>query len=646
MLLDQYRIPVPNIVGITRAKHFNKSRNKEVVDIYYTVSSSYRSSTRDTKRNRKTIGRMCEDDPKYMHPTSGYREIFPTEWEKQTGEKAPALEKDAGLFIGVKAICERTGLQSVMEKAFGAARTKAILDYAMFSIKEESNATENLANSMKDEVLFNDHPLSDSYYSNLFDRMISRNDILAFKRGWAEKCKAEGIEEAWLCIDGSNDDCTSEGVVLAEHGHAKSRKNINIVSFSYAVTTDGTPVTFEAYRGGLVDSKAMKSIIKFLSECGITTRGVILDRGYCDSKALQYLHDSKIPYIIMVKGTPAGYMDAYAEYGGQIKMNTDYWVENTQLFAAQKKARLYDTLGWEDQITIFFDHENGEARVRTLIQNINNELSRLNNALEEGKKAVPKPSLSGIVQVDHAAKKTTVDRKKLQDAIDEKGLYGLVSSEELSPGMLHMYYACRTESEIQYRITKTFLGYGVQRVQLTNGARSKFCCAFISGILRQEIRMAAAAIQLTAKQGIREIDLIDIRNINGSWIHDEAEVKREYSIISSLRGKNTDGRQYVQNAVDELNKRNKAKGYRHRKTGVKKISKQSDASSSPTTENTKRKPGPKPGFKRGDYNLDGSLRKTPGPKPGSKKGLYNKDGTPRKKPGPKPGTHRKDRGVS
>ena len=642
MVLDQYRILIPQIAGITRHKYLNKSRNKEIVDIYYTVNSTYSSVTKSTKRDRKTIGRMCEDDTRYMHPTTGYREIFPNEWEKQTGEKAPALEKDAGLFIGVKAICEKTGLKSVMEKSFGLARTEAILDYAMFSIKEESNATENLANAMEDEVLFNDSPLSDSYYSNLFERIMKRGDILTFRRGWAEKCREEGVEEVWLCIDGSNDDCASEGVEFAEHGHAKSRKNINIVSFSYAVTADGKPVTFEVYRGGLVDSRAMKSIIEFLSECDIRLRGVILDRGYCDSKAMQYLHDKKIPYIIMVKGAPAGYMDAFAEFGGQIKMNTAYWVENTQLFAAQKAARLYDTLGWEDQVTIFFDHENGEARVRALIQNINKELSRLNEALKNGRKASPKPSLSGIVKVDPGIKKATVDRRKFQEAIDEKGLYGLVSSEELSPEMLHMYYACRSESEIQYRITKTFLGYGVQRVQLTNGVRSKFCCAFISSILRQEIRSAAASLQLTCKQGIREIDLIDIRNINGTWIHDEAEVKREYSIISLLRGESADGKQYVQNTVEELNRRNKVKGYRHRKTGVKKSSAKADPSALPTTENTKRKPGPKPGFKRGKYNMDGTLRKSPGPKPGSKKGLFNKDGTQRKRPGPKVGSHHKD----
>ena len=50
----------------------------------------------------------------------------------------------------------------------------------------------------------------------------------------------------------------------------------------------------------------------------------------------------------------------------------------------------------------------------------------------------------------------------------------------------------------------------------------------------------------------------------------------------------------------------------------------------------KRKPGPKPGTIRGEFNKDGTPRQKPGPKPGFTRGEYNADGSKRKKPGPKP----------
>jgi hypothetical protein len=70
---------------------------------------------------------------------------------------------------------------------------------------------------------------------------------------------------------------------------------------------------------------------------------------------------------------------------------------------------------------------------------------------------------------------------------------------------------------------------------------------------------------------------------------------------------------------------------RHHKTGPKRGSRAAPAE--------RGKPGPKPGFKRGDTNMDGSPRRKPGPKPGFKRGEFNADGSPRQKPGPKKGSH-------
>ena len=138
---------------------------------------------------------------------------------------------------------------------------------------------------------------SDSSYSDLFERGLTKDQILAFKKKWAMQCKKDGVDGVWLCIDGSNDDCESEGVELAEKGHAKSKRNVEIVSFTYAVTPGGKPVTFDVYRGGLVDAKEMQAIIDFLSECGIAVEGVILDRGYCNAKAIRFLDSKGIAYV-------------------------------------------------------------------------------------------------------------------------------------------------------------------------------------------------------------------------------------------------------------------------------------------------------------------------------------------------------------
>ena len=626
MILTQYTVPIPPGPGITRRKE------KDHVAVSLVTNTKYNQQKGYSTSSCVTIGRVCDSDTGKMHPSDKYKLSYPDEWEKATGEKVQPIEKNLGMYVGVKSICDTTGLRGIMDGVFGESNASSLLDYCMYSILEQTDSTIGFESAMDDRVLFCNKAMSDSYYSQLFEHGISRGNVLDFKTRWARKCKEDGIKEVWLCIDGSNDDCQSEGVSLAEHGHAKSRKNIGIVSFSYAVTTDGKPVTFEVYRGGLVDSKAMKAMIDFLDACGIKLKGVILDRGYCDSNAITYLRGHGIAYLIMIKGSPQGYIDTEEGCSKKIKMNTEYLVDGTCLFAAQKEVRLFHDLEWDDTVTLFFDYQNGSDRITALLKNTYAERARLKAALSKGNKAVPKKSLEDIIKVDPEGGGVAIDRKALQNEIDKKGLYGIVCSEKIPPGEIHSLYSSRNESEVQYRIMKTELGYGTARVHLTTGVLSKFCCSFIASIIRYYIEDASKIISRTPKETIRELDLIVARNLNGNWIHSEIENNRELRIIEHL-SKEDDANKYVSNLVDELNKQGKPQNFRHKKPGPKK------ATHKAKSIKAKGKPGPKPGFKRTDTNKDGSPRQKPGPKVGFKHGEHNRDGSLRQKPGPKMGSH-------
>ena len=259
-----------------------------------------------------------------------------------------------------------------------------------------TSVAEHIDSRMKNQQLFSGKCYSDSFYSDLFNNDIAYDQILLFKKKWALQCKEDGVDTVWLCIDGSNDDCESKGVVFAEKGHAKSLRNLKIVSFTYAVTETGKPVTFDIYRGGLVDAKAMKRILSFLKEAGITVRGVILDRGYCDSESLKYLESESIPYIIMVKGSPAGYTDLVNAFGNKIKLNAEYLIRGTYLFGVQEKVQLFEKYNHEDFLTLFYDYKNGGERISALLKKLYKEIDRVERVLAEGNNVsiVPSSNLS------------------------------------------------------------------------------------------------------------------------------------------------------------------------------------------------------------------------------------------------------------
>lgn len=606
--------------------------------IKYVLEAPYDRKKGYARPKRTTIGYQCIGSTTTMHPTSQYAEVFPALWEAASSQRIRPAVKRIGMFTACQAINDRTGIKDILDNVYGVDLADSIMDYAVYSVIHHTNEASAFASKMRNELTYQKEPLSDSSYSRIFENKMTKELDILLRRRWALQCREDGVEKVWLCIDGSNDNCESTGVELAEKGHAKSGKNINIVSFTYAVTSSGKPVTYEVYRGGLVDAKAMRSVIDFLKECGIGINGVILDRGYCDAAAMKYLAEKKIPYVIMVKGTPDGFKQIVEEYGKKIRMDARYLIPHTYLFGCQQKVQVFKKYAHEDWLTLFFDYRNGSDRITTLLKNLYEEMSRLEKGIMKGE--VPEIdskykkllSISEKKQGEDTVKEVLLNTSELQPTIDEKGLYGILSSEEMTPREIHELYVSRSSSETQYRQIKTQLGYGSVRVQYTPGVRARFAAGFIASILRYEIEQASKGLGRNTNQMIQELEMMEAQKINGVYTCSHIENGRVKTFFMNLHANAED---LIDESVKFENDRlaGRIPTPRHRKTGPKKGThhKRYDAQG----EIVPLKSGVKPGTKRSEFNKDGSPRKKPGVKPGTKRGDYNKDGSLRKKPGPK-----------
>ena len=721
------RVPVP--------KEHVTVRHTHNCQVEYVLEQVYDKRKKTVDNRRTIIGYVCPDSPNMMFPNSKYRQIFPSEWSANSSEPATPAYKKIGMYCALRAINNKERIIDLVKEAFGNETSDSILDFAMYSILYKSATLSLFEKSMSEQMLFNKSPKSDSYYSNLFQKGISQSAILKFKKSWALHCRTKGIDNVWLCIDGSNDDCTSQGVELAEKGHAKSHKNINIVSFSYAVTTSGLPVTFNVYRGGLVDAKAMKQITDFLQECNIGIRGVILDRGYCSSKAVKFLNENGIPYIVIVKGSPLGAEQIVTEYGEAIKGNASYFIEGTTLFGVQKPYQIFKDYKHLDYLTLFFDCANASDRITTLMKKINREKSRLVSALatykdkllnyyskvmkfiNDGKDIentnLEKPELPKVadnlkeflsIKVNTQSENNNSDESQddehvssqydviintqnFQNAINKKGLYSILSSEELSPSDIDKLYSSRSSSEIQYKIFKTELGYGTTRIHFTSSLYSKFAVGFISSIIRYQMQLHARSIDQSTTNMIREMNMLSEIKINDVYTFSHIENKRQLSFLEFFGCSERLIDQCVKEDNDRIAGRRPTPSYRKpgpkpkdktnengshaemsssgSNSGVSSVSPgdidpgvqhsheisngetgipastatqssndHSDINSHHAVEHKKR--GVKPGTKRGDFNKDGTPRKKPGVQVGTKRSPYKNDGNLRQKPGPKP----------
>lgn len=619
-------------VTIERQKNGNPALIKYVLQAPYDREKGY------ARPKRATIGHQIPGSTTKMYPTSQYAEIFPSEWAKISKERIKPAVKNIGMFTAIYAINQKIGIKDILDNVYGTDKASAIVDFAMYSIIHHTDDASGFVHTMRTELLFSNTPRSDTWYSRLFEEEMTRDLELLFRKRWALQCKEDGVESVWLCIDGSNDDCQSKGVDLAEKGHAKSGKNINIVSFTYAVTEDGKPVTYDVYRGSLVDAKAMQKIIDFLAECGISIRGVILDRGYCDTSAIKYLVQKEIAYVIMVKGHPEGYEKLVKEYGTTIKMNAEYLIPHTYLFGYQEQVQLFRNYAHQDYLTLFFDYRNGSERITTLLTKLYQVMDAAEASIKEGVKPTIDTAYSNMLKVIEEEKDNqivysiSINASGLQEAMDEKGLYSIVTSDSMSPEEVHRLYSCRGVSETQYMQTKTQLGYGVTRVQYTQGVRARFSVGFIASVIRHEIEQAAKPLDRNVNQMVQELEKIEAQKINDVYTYTHTETIRQKNFFKALAA---DLKTLVDESVQFENDRlaGRTPAPRRRKPGPQKGThhKKYDEQGNIIP----RKSGVKTGTKRSEINKDGTPRKKPGVKPGTKRGAYNKDGSLRKKPGPK-----------
>lgn len=608
-----------------------KQKNGKPALIKYVIEAPFNREKGYPEPKRTTIGHQCPDSRTKMYPTSQYKKIFPKKWEELTKEKVSPATKKMGLFTLAQAVNMKTGIKDILDEIYGPETAGALMEQAFYSILYHSNAASGFTQLMEDELLYSSSTLSDSYFADLFSHRMSQEQEMRFKDAWAKECQKNGAEDVWLCIDGSNDDCTSQGVDLAEKGIPKSRHNSNIISFTYAVTADGRPVAYELYRGGLVDFKAMKSVIDHLTESGFHLNGVILDRGYCNSDVFHYLHDLKIPYIVMVKGCPVQCTELWDSYASRIKMNVEYLVEDTCLFAIQQKMPLYASLDWEDYITLYFDYQNASERVTALLKNLYKTRSKVLGQIQKGREISIESKYEEFLVID--GDKVSLNTRSLQKAVDKKGLYSIVCSEDFSPLKIHTLYQARSAAELQFRTMKTQLGYGTVRVQSTPAERAKFLTGFIASVIRHELEAAARDTGKSTDQMIHEADKLVMQKLNDSYIYTHTESERLKGFIENL------GVENVMELIDEsvTFENNRLAGRtvtpRKRKTGTAKGShrKQVDENG----QVIHKKPGVKTGTVRSAVNKDGTPRKKPGVPAGTKRSKYNKDGSLRKKPGPK-----------
>ncbi len=615
--------------------------------VYLTTLKVYDRKKQYNVNHRLTIGQFIDNDN--MHPNDNFKEQYPEEWKKF--ENAPLIHRPIikiGGYVYMNLLIKMLGLDQILESTFKPTKAKRILDYVMYSIENQNNVAATYSETMINKMLFSDKNCSDSTYANLFSKEITRQSVEDFKNKWLKHIAGQQKSNRGviLCIDGSNDDCSSKGVELVEKQHDKSDNNNDIVSFMYALDPEeGIPITFELYRGELVDSNALDIVLKTLENSKLKINRIVMDRGFCTKQCVDHIKSLGIDYEIMIKPNTTAFSNMIEKNRKTIKWNVKHRIKHTHLFGITEKMKLFKSSETDSYIHLFFDWKNSGDSTEKLILEAEEALEKAQAQINQGTpvEIANKYRKYLIIEKDNNQKdikSVRIDYDKLQEDVDTKGISLIATSDDITAEQCNHYYDLRDACEKQFSMTKTQLGYGKARIRTDDATFAKFLIGFIAGIIRSKFRQICKTLSLSTNEMIRECSILEAKLLQGNvyrYIHSEDE--RQQSLLKALNGSVEDLE------IAATTETNRIKGIvsvkRKRKPGPK-----------PGSHNNKydeesniipKKPGPKPGSHHKKYDADGNLIKAkPGPKPGSRNKRYDENGNIiRKKPGPKPGSHHK-----
>ena len=507
--------------------------------VYLITETRYMKDRQYNMDSRLTIGWINDTSRRTMNPNSNYAARYPREFSIAAKGKLAPVTRRCGLYMLSLALSQSNGLYPTLVDCCGPENANAIMDFANYSILYKTNVAKDYPHLMADQVLYSESLYSDSWLSEFFEKRLTESQQEDFKAKWTAACVANGIDNVWLCIDGSNSDCVSKKVEDAEKGKAKSHKNIDICSYMYAVdAATGLPVTERLYRGGRVDSKEFIEMIDYLRRYAIKVEGVILDRGFCDISCLELILDLKLKYIIMMKENTYGFRTMYQNHAEEIRMKSRQSVGDG-IYAIEDECRIFGKYGRSSWITLVYDSKNGTERANHLLEKVRLAEKSANESLASGKKVTLGKDIKPYVipaKEEGRVVRYEINHEALQVAMDQKGFSAIAADSSYGPSVALEKYDLRDKSEKQYMVIKTQLGNRAFRTHFSNGVRSKGFVAFIASIIRHEVGRICRETGYELTTALREANFLCLqRTPDNTYMGVHNANERQISLLGAAK---------------------------------------------------------------------------------------------------------------
>ena len=489
------------------------------------------------KRKRTVFGYATSEST--MHVNDTFKSQFPNLWKEYYGsEELHEYNLRCGLYALLLGAGYKSDLYPTVQDAFGPLHGNVIMDFSIYSLLTRSNVLQLFEETMKDQVLFSNRCYSDSWFSSFFSNNMNENQIHDFKLKWIDTCIKSGVKKVWISVDGSNHDNQSNVEDLVDKGHSKSRRNITLISYIYAIDAEtGLPITYFVNNGSMVDSKAFNEVCSFLNSKNLEIEGFIVDKGFCTHEVLKELEENKNKYVIMLPKNNYGHESMIKEHSEDIRWKVDQCISENGIFGMSERKKLFKNYNIHSYINTYFDGSNATNRAISLINKVFTAAEKIKEQIKRGETVQISEEMSKYISIEGegSERKIVYNHELWQSDVDGKGYYSIASSEDFGAKKTYELYKLRAASEVQYMILKSMEGQGISRTQSAQGIHSKMCICFITSILRNIIMQACKKLKLDTSRMLVEVNRVKLQLRNeDTYFFVRNLSKRQESIFKEL----------------------------------------------------------------------------------------------------------------
>jgi transposase len=434
----------------------------------YKVLRTFRNGNGQPTNERKLIGRLDADSGRLI-PNDSYFEFF-AEAKLEIQTLRGGIRSIGASFL-VEWILSRLGAYKALEDSLGQNRSMDVLTVAAYMLCR-GNVIEHINDWCDGFTLREPHAPQSA--SSLF-ASITHAERMAFFKAWVNLNDTSGC----LAYDVTSFSSYAEGIRDAEWGYNRDGDRLPQINMGcYLSHKSGLPMFYVTYPGSIVDKAHMPYMMVYNEELGIGKTVFVMDRGFCSTSNILWLHECRMRYVMGVNAHHKATRDAIDKAKEGIATLLCRVKEG--VYAKTVHSRFYGTLS---DMHIYYDPDLAEKQrsdMFRLIESWGETLVQFDHITE---KDARRYSRFFDIDIKDGAFSYSLNHEKIDLASKNCGFFCILSNTSMSAAEILDIYRRKDVIEKGFDDIKNHIDMKRLRTHSSASTDGKLFCAFIALIV-------------------------------------------------------------------------------------------------------------------------------------------------------------------